>query len=74
MSSTPKPDLILVNGRFTTLDLQKPQAEAVAVHAGKFIAVGSKQDVMSTGAGRHAGTSRIATLRCAAAVAQLFHY
>ncbi|EHP43043.1 hypothetical protein OR16_10748 [Cupriavidus basilensis OR16] len=49
MSSTPTPDLILVNGRFTTLDLQKPQAEAVSVHAGKFIAVGSKQDVMSTG-------------------------
>jgi len=49
MSATEKPDLILVNGRFTTLDPQRPQAEAVAIRDGKFMAVGSKQEVMPLG-------------------------
>jgi predicted amidohydrolase YtcJ len=49
MTSSDKPDLILVNGRFTTLDPQQPQAEAVAIRGGKFMAVGSKQDVMPLG-------------------------
>jgi len=51
MSATEKPDLILVNGRFTTLDPQRPQAEAVAIRDGKFVAVGSKQEVMPLGDG-----------------------
>lgn len=49
MSATEKPDLILVNGRVTTLDPQRPQAEAVAIRDGKFMAVGSKQEVMPLG-------------------------
>jgi predicted amidohydrolase YtcJ len=38
-------DLILTNGRFTTLDARRPTASAVAVKAGCFIAVGSDKDV-----------------------------
>jgi len=49
MSPSEKPDLILVNGRFTTLDPKRPQAEAVAIRDGKFMAVGSKQDVITLG-------------------------
>lgn len=38
-------DAILVNGRFTTLDRSNPNPEAVAIQAGKFVAVGSEQEV-----------------------------
>ncbi|MCT7667804.1 amidohydrolase [Shinella kummerowiae] len=41
------PDLILHNGRFTTLDRSKPQATAVAIAEGKFLAVGDERDVMA---------------------------
>jgi len=45
-------DTILRNGRFTTLDRGNPQAEAVAIKDGKFIAVGSEREVMAlSGAG-----------------------
>src|SRR5262245_19825270 len=40
-------DLILFNGRITTLDRQNPEAEAVLVQAGRFAAVGSERDVMA---------------------------
>nr|WP_255286409.1 amidohydrolase [Cupriavidus oxalaticus] len=40
------PDLILVNGKFTTLDKSNPQADAVAIRDGRFVAVGTRQDVM----------------------------
>ncbi|PTQ78897.1 hypothetical protein C8R26_101213 [Nitrosomonas oligotropha] len=36
-----KTQLILHNGQFTTLDRQNPQATAVAIAEGCFIAVGS---------------------------------
>jgi predicted amidohydrolase YtcJ len=39
-------DLILRNGRFTTLDTSNPSAGAVAVANGVFTAVGSEEDVM----------------------------
>ncbi|MFC3106372.1 amidohydrolase [Undibacterium arcticum] len=39
------PDLIYTNGRFTTLDKGNPTAEAVAVSNGRFLAVGSDQEV-----------------------------
>lgn len=42
MSNT---DLILVNARVTTLDRSQPQAEAVAIRDGRFLAVGSERDV-----------------------------
>ncbi|WP_198117191.1 amidohydrolase [Massilia rhizosphaerae] len=43
-------DLILTNGRFHTLDRSNPQAEAVAIADGRFLAVGDAADVM-----RHRG-------------------
>ncbi|MFL9963011.1 amidohydrolase [Paraburkholderia sediminicola] len=39
------PDLILLNGRFTTLDKSKPTVTAVAIKDGKFIAVGSDSEI-----------------------------
>ncbi|VVD76244.1 amidohydrolase [Pandoraea cepalis] len=44
--SAPTPDLILINGRFATLDRANPQADAVALTGGKFTAVGTRDDVM----------------------------
>jgi predicted amidohydrolase YtcJ len=44
--SAQTPDLILRNGRFTTLDRQKPEATAVAIYRGLFTAVGSNAEVM----------------------------
>jgi predicted amidohydrolase YtcJ len=41
-----KPDLILRNARITTLDRRKPQASAVAVRDGRFVAVGDEEEVM----------------------------
>ncbi|OLP62537.1 amidohydrolase [Xaviernesmea oryzae] len=39
-------DIILRNGRFTTLDRANPQAEAVAIADGAFLAVGREADIM----------------------------
>jgi predicted amidohydrolase YtcJ len=39
-------DLILTNGRFTTLDRSKPQAKAVAIKDGRFTAVGEEREVI----------------------------
>ena len=39
------PDLILLNGNICTLDSQKPQAEAIAVKAGRIIAVGENDAI-----------------------------
>jgi len=39
-------DLILTNGKFTTLDRAKPQASAVAIEDGRFTAVGEAREVM----------------------------
>lgn len=49
-------DVVFLNGRFRTLDAGRPQATAAAVRAGRFLAVGSNEDVL-----RHAGprTDRI---------------
>ncbi|MEW9583852.1 amidohydrolase [Paraburkholderia sp. DGU8] len=41
------PDLILHNGRFTTLNRANPTASAIAIKDGKFTAVGDNADVMS---------------------------
>jgi len=43
-------DLILHNGRITTLDRSNPDATAVAISSGKFIAVGGDKEVMAHGA------------------------
>ena len=44
-----QPDLILRNGQFTTLDRSNPQADAVAIKDGRFMAVGAERDVMALG-------------------------
>jgi hypothetical protein len=41
-------DLVLVNGRFATLDRSNPSPEAVAIADGKFIAVGAERDVRAS--------------------------
>ncbi|KAA1016207.1 amidohydrolase [Paraburkholderia panacisoli] len=46
-TSATSPDLILRNGRFTTLNRANPTASAVAIKDGKFIAVGDTADIMS---------------------------
>ncbi len=38
-------DMILVNGRFTTLDRGNPNPEAVAIRDGRFVGVGSEREV-----------------------------
>lgn len=43
-------DLILLNGRFHTVDKSRPQAQAVAIANGKFLAVGDDSEAM-----RHCG-------------------
>ena len=42
-----QPDLILTNGRVTTLDRIKPEAEAVAVADGRILAVDRASEIMS---------------------------
>ncbi len=39
------PDLVLINGRIFTVDERVPRAEALAVKNGRFVAVGSSDDV-----------------------------
>ncbi|MDF3887373.1 amidohydrolase [Cupriavidus basilensis] len=46
MTASSTPDLILVNGKFATLDRANPQAEAVAISDGKFVAVGTRLEIM----------------------------
>ncbi|MDW3689291.1 amidohydrolase family protein, partial [Cupriavidus sp. CV2] len=46
MTQSSTPDLILVNGKFATLDRANPQAEAVAIRDGKFVAVGTRFEIM----------------------------
>jgi predicted amidohydrolase YtcJ len=40
-------DLILFNGKITTLDRQKPEASAAAIKDGRFVAVGDEREVMT---------------------------
>jgi predicted amidohydrolase YtcJ len=48
MSQTSAPDLILTNGKFTTLDRANPAPQAIAVKGGRFSAVGDLADIMPT--------------------------
>ncbi len=49
--SNAMPDLILVNAKVTTLDREKPQAEAVAIRDGRFLAVGSEREARAAAPG-----------------------
>jgi len=42
----PPPDLILHNGRITTLDRTQPQAQALAIRDGEVVAVGGDREVL----------------------------
>jgi predicted amidohydrolase YtcJ len=44
------PDTIIFNAKVTTLDRENPVAEAVAIRGGKFLAVGSEQEVRAAAA------------------------
>jgi predicted amidohydrolase YtcJ len=46
MAGTTAPQLILHNGRFTTLDRANPVADAVAIKDGRFTHVGRAQDIL----------------------------
>ncbi|QGW80953.1 amidohydrolase [Variovorax paradoxus] len=46
MAGTTAPQLILHNGRFTTLDRANPVADAVAIADGRFTRVGRAQDIL----------------------------
>ncbi|MCJ1878193.1 amidohydrolase [Pseudomonas nitroreducens] len=52
-------DLILTNGRFHTVDREKPEATAVAIADGKFIAVGTEAEAMAL----RAGATRVIDLK-----------
>jgi len=41
-------ELIVRNARITTVDRDNPQAQALAVAGGKFIAVGDEAEIMAT--------------------------
>jgi len=43
-ASMATPDLILVNAKVTTLDRENPQAQAIAIRDGKFLAVGGEAE------------------------------
>ncbi|WP_431288353.1 amidohydrolase [Roseateles chitinivorans] len=47
MSETTTPDLVLFNGRFTTLDRTRPTATAVAIKDGRFQSVGANQEILA---------------------------
>jgi hypothetical protein len=49
------PDLVVFNAKVYTVDAQMPRAEAFAVSAGRFVAVGSSEDIKSL-AGRRTRT------------------
>jgi predicted amidohydrolase YtcJ len=46
ISSSPAAEMLIHNGRIATLDKERPFVPAVAIAAGRFIAVGSEQEVM----------------------------
>jgi imidazolonepropionase-like amidohydrolase len=46
------PELILVNGRFATLDRANPDPEAIAIAEGTFLAVGSEREVRALAGAR----------------------
>ena len=54
--STTSPDIIVHNARITTLDRSNPVASAVAIKDGKFVAVGSDEDVLRLATG---GTRKV---------------
>ena len=50
MAELKAPDMILTNGKFTTLDRGLPEASAVAITSGRFTSVGSEADIVPSAA------------------------
>jgi predicted amidohydrolase YtcJ len=48
MSQSAQPEVILTNGKFSTLDPSNPNPEAVAITGGRFSAVGAARDILPT--------------------------
>src|SRR6266852_3841268 len=46
-----EPELILYNGNFWTVDPRQPRAQAVAIFGGRFLAIGSNDEVLALAAG-----------------------
>jgi predicted amidohydrolase YtcJ len=46
-----EPELILYNGNFWTVDPRQPRAQAVAISGGRFLAIGSSEEVVPLAAG-----------------------
>src|SRR6202140_3661714 len=46
-----EPDLILYNGNFWTVNPRQPQSQAVAISGGRFLAIGSNDEVLALAAG-----------------------
>ena len=49
---TEEPEIILYNGNIWTVDDSQPRAQAVAIKNGRFLAVGSNDDVLRLSSGR----------------------
>ena len=47
-----EPDLVLYNGNIWTVDPSQPRAQAVAISGGRFVAVGSNDEVLHLAAAR----------------------
>ena len=47
LDPTSEPDLVVFNGTIYTVDPLKPRAQAFAVKAGRFVAVGDSEDIKS---------------------------
>jgi predicted amidohydrolase YtcJ len=46
-----EPDLVLYNGNFWTVNSRQPKAQAVAVSGGRFLAIGSNDEILALAAG-----------------------
>jgi hypothetical protein len=53
------PNLIIHNAKIYTVDEQLPWAEAVAVHNGRFHAIGTNQDILNPAGLSHSHRKRI---------------
>ncbi|MBP2291460.1 amidohydrolase [Azospirillum rugosum] len=49
-AAMPSTDLVIINAKITTLDRENPQAEAVAIRDGRFLAVGSEAEARAAAA------------------------
>ncbi len=47
IEENPTPDLVVINARIATMDAARPEAQAFAVRAGRFTAVGATADIRS---------------------------